>query len=144
MASQCDGSGAGGVWAGGCRSARVMKMLLVHDLVEIDAGDTYCYDAAACLTQKEREIAAADRIFALLPGDQARELRQIWDEFEARTTPEARYAAALDRLQPVLLNYHTQGRSWRDMTSPCAGDRAQCSYRSRCAAALGIRFGIDR
>lgn len=94
--------------------ARVMKMLLVHDLVEIDAGDTYCYDVSACSTQKERELAAADRIFALLPGDQANELRQIWDEFEERATPEARFAAALDRVQPVLLNYHTQGKAWRE------------------------------
>jgi putative hydrolase of HD superfamily len=94
--------------------ARVMKMLLVHDLVEIDAGDTYCYDATACLTQKEREIASVDRIFALLPQDQAKEIREIWDEFEARATPEARYAAALDRAQPVLLNYRTQGKSWRE------------------------------
>ena len=93
---------------------RVMKMLLVHDLVEIDAGDTYCYDAAACLTQKNREIAAANRIFALLPVDQAKEIREIWDEFEARATPAAQYAAALDRAQPVLLNYHTQGRAWRE------------------------------
>jgi putative hydrolase of HD superfamily len=93
---------------------RVMKMLLVHDLVEIDAGDTYCYDPAACLTQKERETAAADRIFALLPPDQAKEIRETWDEFEARKTPEARYAAALDRAQPVLLNYHTQGKAWRE------------------------------
>jgi putative hydrolase of HD superfamily len=91
---------------------RVTKMLLIHDVVEIDAGDTYCYDATAALTQKAREIAAADRIFALLPADQAGDFRAIWEEFEERATPEARFAAALDRLQPVLLNYHTQGRSW--------------------------------
>jgi len=94
--------------------SRVIKMLLIHDVVEIDAGDTYCYDATAALTQKAREIAAADRIFALLPADQAGEFRGIWEEFEERATPEARFAAALDRLQPVLLNYHTQGRSWRE------------------------------
>lgn len=93
---------------------RVMKMLLVHDLVEIDAGDTYCYDAAACLTQRDREIEAANRIFALLPSDQAAELHGIWDEFEARQTAEARFAAALDRVQPVLLNYQTHGISWRE------------------------------
>lgn len=93
---------------------RVMRMLLIHDVVEIDAGDTYCYDAEAGRTQKAREIAAADRIFALLPGDQAGEFRAIWEEFESRETPEARFAAALDRLQPVLLNYHTQERSWRE------------------------------
>jgi putative hydrolase of HD superfamily len=91
---------------------RVIRMVLAHDLVEVDAGDTYCYDAAATLTQRERELAAAERIFALLPADQAAELRGLWDEFEARQTPEARFAAALDRVQPVLLNYHTQGRAW--------------------------------
>ena len=93
-------------------AARVTRMLLVHDVVEIDAGDTYCYDPAACLTQRDREVAAAERIFALLPPEQARELRELWEEFEARQTPESRFAAALDRLQPVLLNYHTQGRAW--------------------------------
>jgi putative hydrolase of HD superfamily len=94
--------------------ARVMKMLLAHDLVEIDAGDTYCYDAAACQTQRQRELAAADRIFSLLPAEQGESFRALWDEFEARQTPEARYAAALDRVQPVLLNFHTQGKSWRE------------------------------
>jgi putative hydrolase of HD superfamily len=92
--------------------ARVLRMLLTHDLVEIDAGDTYCYDPAACLTQRDRELKAAERIFALLPPDQAAEFRALWDEFEARETPEARFAAALDRVQPVLLNYHTRGKSW--------------------------------
>ena len=94
--------------------ARVLRMLLVHDLVEIDAGDTYCYDAAACETQHDRELKAADRIFNLLPPDQAKDFRALWDEFEARESPEARFAAALDRVQPVLLNYHTQGRAWRE------------------------------
>jgi putative hydrolase of HD superfamily len=93
---------------------RVMRMLLVHDVVEIDAGDTYCYDEAACATQAERELRAAERIFALLPADQAAEVRGWWEEFERRQTPEARFAAALDRVQPVLLNYHTQGRAWRE------------------------------
>lgn len=93
---------------------RVTRMLLAHDLVEIDAGDTYCYDPAACLTQRDREARAADRIFAILPADQAGELRALWEEFEARATPEARFAAALDRVQPVLLNYHTQGVAWRE------------------------------
>jgi putative hydrolase of HD superfamily len=92
--------------------ARVTRMLLVHDVVEIDAGDTYCYDQAACLTQADRERAAADRIFAILPTDQRDEIRKLWEEFEARSTPESRFAAALDRIQPVLLNYHTQGRAW--------------------------------
>jgi putative hydrolase of HD superfamily len=91
---------------------RVLRMLLAHDLVEIDAGDTYCYDPAACLTQRDREVRAAERIFNLLPADQAAAMRGLWEEFEARETPEARFAAALDRVQPVLLNYHTQGRAW--------------------------------
>jgi putative hydrolase of HD superfamily len=93
---------------------RATRMLIAHDLVEIDAGDTYCYDPAACLTQRDREVRAAERIFALLPADQATELRALWEEFEARQTPEARFAAALDRVQPVLLNYHTRGVAWRE------------------------------
>ena len=91
---------------------RVVKMLLVHDLVEIDAGDTFAYDAEAHRDKEEREIRAAERIFNLLPSDQARTLRALWDEFEARQTPEARYAAALDRLQPVLMNLHGGGDDW--------------------------------
>ena len=94
--------------------ARVVKMLLVHDVVEIDAGDTYHYDEAGNRDKAEREQAAADRLFALLPADQEAELRGLWEEFEARQTPEARYAAALDRFQPNLLNYRTQGRLWRE------------------------------
>jgi putative hydrolase of HD superfamily len=93
---------------------RVLKMLLIHDLVEIDAGDTYAYDAARMVGQHEREALAADRIFGLLPADQGRELRAAWDEFEARQTPEARFAAAMDRLQPVLLNVLTDGEKWRE------------------------------
>jgi putative hydrolase of HD superfamily len=92
---------------------RVVKMVLVHDLVEIDAGDTFIYDEIGARDKPEREARAADRLFAILPADQAAELRQLWEEFEARSSPEARYAAALDRLQPLLHNYHTQGRAWR-------------------------------
>lgn len=91
----------------------VLKMVLVHDLVEIDAGDTFVYDEEAARDKSEREERAADRIFGMLPADQAEELRSIWDEFEARRTPEARFAAALDRLQPILHNYHTQGKAWQ-------------------------------
>ena len=93
---------------------RVMKMVLIHDLVEIDAGDTFAYDEEGHADKPEREQRAADRIFALLPDGQARELRALWDEFEARQTPDSRFAAALDRLQPQLCNYHTQGRTWRE------------------------------
>jgi putative hydrolase of HD superfamily len=92
---------------------RVLKMLLVHDLVEIDAGDTYCYDDTATRDQQAREIKAADRIFNILPPDQAREFRSLWDEFEARNTPDARFAVALDRLQPILQNYNTGGDVWK-------------------------------
>jgi putative hydrolases of HD superfamily len=92
---------------------RVLKMVLLHDLVEIDAGDTFVYDETARADQAERETRAADRIFGLLPQDQGREFRALWEEFEARRTPEARFAAACDRLQPMLLNVHTDGASWR-------------------------------
>jgi putative hydrolase of HD superfamily len=93
---------------------RVLQMLLVHDIVEIDSGDTYIYDAAGNDTKAERENAAARRIFGLLPPDQETEIAQLWQEFEARETPEAKFAAALDRLMPLLHNYHTEGRSWRE------------------------------
>ncbi|MFW6154811.1 MAG: HD domain-containing protein [Planctomycetota bacterium] len=93
---------------------KVIKLVLVHDLVEIDAGDTFCYDEAAHADKAEREQAAADRIFDLLPPDQGSELRALWEEFEARRTGEARFAAAMDRLQPLLHNYHTQGLAWRE------------------------------
>jgi putative hydrolase of HD superfamily len=92
---------------------KVVKMVLVHDLVEIDAGDTYCYDEEGAKDKLERETRAADRIFGLLPRDQAGELRALWDEFEEMTTPESRFANALDRLQPLLLNYHSGGKSWQ-------------------------------
>jgi putative hydrolase of HD superfamily len=91
---------------------RVLKMLIVHDLVEIDAGDTFAYDTAAMADQHEREARAADRIFGLLPSDQAREFRALWDEFEAKATAEARFATAVDRFQPMLLNCRTQGAAW--------------------------------
>lgn len=93
---------------------KVMKMVLVHDIVEIDAGDTYCYDKEGARTKAQREQQAADRLFGLLPQDQEREYRGLWEEFEARQTPEARFAAALDRMQPMLLNYSRQGISWRE------------------------------
>lgn len=89
-----------------------MTMVLIHDLIEIDAGDTYAYDAAGEKTKQVRELAAAERIFALLPPDQAAYLRALWDEFEAGESPEAKFAATLDRLQPLLLNDASGGRSW--------------------------------
>ena len=93
--------------------SRVIAMLLVHDIVEIDAGDAFVYDEEAKAQQPARELAAADRLYGLLPGPQSRNLRALWEEFESRRTPEARFAAALDRLQPLLLNFHTQGQAWR-------------------------------
>ena len=93
--------------------ARVLELLLVHDLVEIDAGDTFAYDSQGTETKLAREQAAADRIFGLLPEAQARELRALWDEYEAEETPEARFALSLDRLMPMLHNALTEGRAWR-------------------------------
>jgi len=92
---------------------RVLKMVLVHDVVEIDAGDTFAYDKVGVRDQAERERKAADRVFGLLPADQAAEFRALWEEFDARGTPEARYAAALDRFQPLMHNYLTEGKAWR-------------------------------
>jgi putative hydrolases of HD superfamily len=92
---------------------RVIKMMLVHDLVEIDAGDTYCYDDQSRQDQARREQAAAERIFKILPTDQSRSFRALWDEFENRDTPESKYANALDRFQPFLQNYFTKGQIWR-------------------------------
>ena len=94
--------------------SKVIRMLLIHDLVEIDAGDTFAYDIAAKTDKPEREQAAADRIFGLLPPNQAEEFRALWDAFEAGKTPEARFAAALDRLQPLIHNLYTRGRSWKE------------------------------
>jgi putative hydrolase of HD superfamily len=92
----------------------VMKMLVIHDLVEIDAGDTYCYDDKGRQDQHQREEIAADRIFGLLPADQAAEFRALWDEFEKRETAESRFANALDRVQPLLHNYFTDGQTWQE------------------------------
>ena len=93
--------------------SRVVRMLLVHDVVEIDAGDTFAYDEVGYEDKAERERAAAERIFGLLPADQGGELRALWDEFEERQTAEARFANAVDRLQPMLHNFLTEGHAWR-------------------------------
>lgn len=92
---------------------RVVKMLLIHDIVEIDAGDTYFFDTVATLDKSDREQLAATRLFGLLPPDQAAEFRSLWDEFEAKETAEARFATSLDRLMPLLHGYHTHGLSWQ-------------------------------
>lgn len=93
---------------------KVIKMVLMHDLVEIDAGDTYCYDEKAKQDKREREEECAKRIFKMLPDEQCKEMYELWEEFELMETAEAKYAAALDRLQPVLLNYISEGKSWRE------------------------------
>lgn len=94
--------------------SRVVPMVLIHDLVEIDAGDTYAYDEAGAATKNEREKKAADRIFHLLPEDQGAWVRSLWDEFEAYETPEAKFAHVLDNCQPLLLNHASGGKSWAE------------------------------
>lgn len=92
---------------------RVMKMVLMHDLVEIYAGDTYAYDETGKESQRERELAAADKIFGMLPEDQEQEFRAIWEEFEEKKSPESKFARMLDNYQPLSLNNANQGGDWR-------------------------------
>lgn len=92
---------------------KVLRMVLVHDIVEVDAGDTFVYDEEAKQDKEWRERQAAERLFGLLPADQAASLRAVWEEFEERATPEARFAQAIDRLQPLLHNHRTAGSTWR-------------------------------
>lgn len=94
--------------------AKVMTMVLIHDLVEIDAGDTYAYDCEGAKSKREREVKAADRIFGILPEDQGMYFRELWEEFEAYETPDAKYAHLLDNFQPLLLNDASGGRSWNE------------------------------
>ena len=94
--------------------ARTMLMILIHDVVEIDAGDTYAYDTEALKNQKEREERAAERLFGMLPCEQGAELRALFEEFEAGETPEARFARAMDNFQPLLLNHSNDGGDWRE------------------------------
>lgn len=93
---------------------KTVSMLLIHDLVEIDAGDTFAYDEEAKKTQRQRELVAADRIFGLLPEDQAVKFRSLWDEFEECKTPEARFARTMDNIQPAMLNSASDGKSWKE------------------------------
>lgn len=93
---------------------KTVTMLLLHDIVEIDAGDTYAYDTEAKKTQRQREEACADRIFGMLPKDQQEKLRGLWEEFEARETPEAKFARVMDNLQPMMLNAATDGKAWEE------------------------------
>lgn len=93
---------------------KTVTMLLIHDLVEIDAGDTYAYDEEGKKTKRTRELAAADRIFGLLPQDQGEKLRALWDEFEEGESAEAKFAHAMDHIQPLMLNAATDGKSWME------------------------------
>lgn len=93
---------------------KVITMVLIHDIVEIDAGDTYAYDAVGNQSKREREVKAADRIFHILPEDQAEKFRQLWEEFEAYETPEAKFAHVCDNVQPLMLNDATDGLAWRE------------------------------
>ena len=97
---------------------KTIRMILIHDIVEIDAGDTYAYDDSAKATQREREARAADRLFGMLPEDQAVELRALWEEFEAAETKEARFARTMDNVQPLLLNDATGGKAWEEHDVP--------------------------
>ena len=94
--------------------ARTVLMILIHDVVEIDAGDTYAYDTEALKNQKEREEKAAERLFGMLPCEQGAELRALFEEFEAGETPEARFARAMDNFQPLLLHHSNDGGDWRE------------------------------
>lgn len=107
---------------------RVLKILLVHDIVEIDAGDTYCFDSPSVANKTTCERQAAGRLFGLLPAEQAHELLELWEEFESGQTPEARFATAVDRLLPLLHNYYTAGASWKafSITSDRELERNQC------------------
>lgn len=93
---------------------KTISMLLIHDIVEIDAGDTYAYDQEGIKTQRERETKAADRIFGLLPEDQTEKFRMLWEEFENNETPEAHFAHTMDNFQPVMLNDATNGKMWEE------------------------------
>lgn len=109
---------------------RVIEMILVHDIVEIDAGDTFLYDQIGYEDKTEREQVAADHVFGLLPTDQNVYLRRLWEEFEEGQTPEARFARTLDRVEPLLLNYYTQGRMW------CENKVTQENVLDRCTNTL--------
>ena len=93
---------------------RTVSMVIIHDVIEIDAGDTYAYDAVANKSKRERELKAADRIFSMLPEEQKEYFRGLWDEFEEKSTPEAKFATAMDSLQPIMLNDASNGLAWRE------------------------------
>lgn len=111
---------------------KVLRMITVHDLVEIDAGDTYAYDEQAHLDKEERELRAAERIFGLLPAEQAGVFRALWDEFEQQSTPEAQFAGAMDSFMPLLHNYQTEGKQW--LKYDVSSDRVLARNKARIAA----------
>lgn len=115
---------------------KVMTMLLIHDVVEVEAGDTYAYDYEAQKTVKEREQKAADHLFGLLPADQEKQFRALWDEFEAYETPEARYAHVLDNFQPFLLNAFSGGKSWLEHGASDANIRRRNPKTAETAPAI--------
>jgi putative hydrolase of HD superfamily len=115
----------------------VIKLVVVHDLVEIYAGDTFLYDEAMAASQIERESVAAERLFGLLPPDQAGWMRALWDEFEGRQTPESRFAKAMDRLEPMLLNWMARGGTWRAPGVTAADVRVRTAMIGEASAALG-------
>lgn len=114
----------------GCDVSRAVRMCIVHDLVEIYAGDTFAYDVSANEGKEDREKAAADRLFSELPPDLALEFRTLWEEFDAMNTPDSKYAAAMDRLQPYLHNTLTGGRTW------CEGNPSVEQVNKRMSPAL--------
>jgi putative hydrolase of HD superfamily len=114
----------------------VVQLVVLHDMVEIYAGDTFLYDDEMAASQQERECAAAEVLFGMLPADQATRLRGLWDEFEARQTPESRFAKALDRLEPVLLNWMSRGGTWREPGVTAPAVRARTSMIGDASAAL--------
>jgi putative hydrolases of HD superfamily len=118
-----------------------VRLVVVHDLVEIYAGDTPLYDTVGAATQESRERAAADRLFGMLPADQAELLRGLWDEFEARGTPEARFAKAMDRLQPLLLNWMARGGTWRTPGVTADVVRARKAVVAEASGTLGAAVG---
>lgn len=107
---------------------KTVSMILIHDVVEIYAGDTYAYDEEGKKDQKEREAKAADRIFSLLPEDQSLKFRQLWNEFEERKTPESKFANTLDNVQPSMLNNASSGRSWKEHGVTVSGLMKRQSY----------------
>ena len=99
---------------GGVDILHVLKMVIIHDIVEIDVGDTFCYDEEAAAKQADREKQASKRLFGLLPESQATEFRDLWEEFEEGSSPEAKFARSLDRLMPMLHNYYSGGKAWKE------------------------------